>query len=49
MGHKNNDLPKGIGAALQSVSKLLGVGTAKERHLQKQLVQGRFFSAMRCL
>lgn len=34
MGHKNNDLPKGIGAALQSVSKLLGVGTAKERHLQ---------------
>ena len=37
MSPKNNDLTKGIGAALQSVSKLLGGTTAKERHLQNNL------------
>ena len=37
MSPKNNDLTKGIGAALQTVSKLFGGTTAKERHLQNNL------------
>ena len=37
MGHKENNLPKEIGAALQSVSKLFGGATAKGRYPQNNL------------
>ncbi|MCF2619716.1 hypothetical protein JQM63_07735 [Oscillibacter valericigenes] len=37
MGHKNNNLPKGVGAALQSVSKLFWRATAKESRPQNNM------------
>lgn len=37
MGHKENNLPNGIGAVFQSVSKLLGSVAAKERSPQNDL------------
>ena len=37
MDPKHNDITRGIGAALQSVSKLFGGATARERRLQNNL------------